>query len=715
MIWKPTKILAYSTVTNTWSKKSFVNFKDYYEAVKSSYKMPGEYHIKNSHIWREKALKYQKSKRYCDYVRTSKDYKDFWLVERRKCEQGIFVDDFFIPGDYYFFLNYCPIFNKLEMSEELPDIWDGHYHYALYLELAWLEDMDGGGTKARQKGISLVHMARIIKRAWFGRKATLKVAGFEEEYVLGEWSIMEGYKNHLNKHTGWYREFNPGELLNWEQKSEVTEGDVEKRKVKKGNMSKVKGVTTKRNFTKAVGGAALEIYATEAGIYQNLRKVKEYVAPNMKQGGVKTGMFVFMGAVGELKDAADLQEFCLNPLPYNIKSVPDTFSGSMEPVAFFFPDEWNYVYKDPISGRVIKCYDENGNSDLTLARQCLAVEEEANKKKDETSYKLWKSQHPSTLQDAFDQREDNPFPTQRLKDREMKCITQKNMIVSLSRDHNKKVIHSFSDDKPIDTLNPKPGESNKGAIEIKELPRHNAPFGLYYAGVDPIANLTTSTSKSLMSVSIWIGLHEVDGKLCEPYCVATYTGRHKNASDTYQICLDLIEFYNARVVAENNVKDFIEWIIRQGKSRLLMQRRELTVINEMSPNSTIANEYGVRTEGEFKKRCLEKLIFYLDQVIGVSFNEQTGEGLEIYGTDKVWDLMFIREMLKFTPKLNTDRLIAQMLALIGVQSAVNRHIISTVKSGYEKPISTMKSLPSPFKGQPVSMSTRMPSPFMKRK
>ena len=36
------------------------------------------------------------------------------------------------------------------MREVHPDLWDGH-HLSMYLELAWNEDLDGGGTKLVRK------------------------------------------------------------------------------------------------------------------------------------------------------------------------------------------------------------------------------------------------------------------------------------------------------------------------------------------------------------------------------------------------------------------------------------------------------------------------------------------------------------------------------------------------------------------------------------
>lgn len=717
MIWSPTKILTLNTETEEWSKTEFTTFLQYRQFILSMWKQPGEYNFKNTHYWKAAALKFERDKRYTDYHESSKEYKEFWLNERRKCEQGVIFDGVFVSGFLYFYWNFCKIPNKLEAKESFPEIWDSLFHYDLYINLAWLHGQDIAGTKSRQKGLSLYHMARLTKLLWFGNKLSLKVISHEENYILDEWAIMQNYRNFINEHTGWYRSFNPDESLSWEQKQEVTQGTTNKKKIFKGNKTKIKGLTTKMNITKAVGGAAYEIYVTEAGINPRLKKIKEYVDPNIKMGNVKTGMFLAMGSVGELKDAEPLMEMCFNPKAYNIRPVKDIFSGKEdEEIGYFWPEEWSFVYEDEEKGEIVKCYDKDGNSDIALAISLIEKEDAKQKAiKDEQSYKLWKSQHPRSLQDAFDQREDNPFPTHLLKEREQELLTKKFNIVSFFRDEKGKPKHKFSDDVPVSKLKPNPGEDNRGAVVIKELPMDKAPFGLYYAGVDPIFNVDTSTSRSLMSIVIWIGYHEKGGKICEPYPVAWYTGRHKKTHETYQVCLDLIEFYNARAAIENNVKDFIEWMIRQGKSRYCMTRRELTVINEMMPNSTIRDEIGIRMETQLKARAVEKMVHWLENVCAVEFDMVTGEGKDIYNVSKIGDLMWIRELLRYSPKLNTDRLVANLCALIAIQSDSNRHIINEVNfTPKEKPKNLSKGLPSPFQSRGMSTTfKKLPSPFTK--
>lgn len=688
MIWKPLNIPEYNSKTNTWSKRNFSEYREFLSFLLSQEKYPGEYNLENTNLWRPHALKFLKDKRYTDYSPKSQEYKDFWLTEREKCRKGIIVDNFYVPRDYYFFLNFCPIYDKIKATVTHPEVWDGHYHYMLHLEISYYTNKNSVGTKARQKGYSLIEMARVINRLWFENKKNIKILGYDVGHIEGEWKIAEMYRFHLNEHTGWYRNFNPDKIYQWEQKIIITEGILDKKEKTKGNKSSLVARITKSSVAKAVGGEMYLGYITEAGVNPTLDKVIEFITPNITMGSIKTGMIDVMGAVGELKDCEPLKNYCFNPEENGFRGVVDRIGGGEHLVGFFHPTIWNYQYEDEDTKEVVRCYDENGNSDLELAKHYFKLAEDKAKKKGEKSYRLWKSQNPETLQDAFDERDTNPFPTSLLRSRENELMKTKPLTVELIRyqeDGKEKIKHTFVDKEPIANLKVNPTEDNTGSIIIYEFPELNPPLGLYYAGVDPIYNVQTTTSTSLFCIYIYKAVHEKNGKIVQGYPVAEYIGRHKRVSDTYQVALDLIEYYNALTAVESNVKDFIEWVIRANKSSYLLRRSQITAINEMQPNSTIREEIGFRMTAEFKKRCLEKLINYLEEPLYDSFDMTTGESETVYGVSKISSKGLIREMLSYSDRGNFDRLVAFMGAMIAAESNTNRHIIRKIDGKELKP------------------------------
>jgi len=719
LIWKGKKIPTYNVDTKEWTITIFEEFKEYFDFVESQWSLPGQYNLKNTNLWRKRALKFQTDKRYSDYEDESPEGKSEWAFEKHKIGQGVIFKDGdqkrYISGYYYNYLNYHPIVDKVKGKEDFAEVWDGQYHYLLYCERAYLRKLNAAIAKARQKGLSLIHTSILLTDFWFVPQSVGKMIGHEEDYVndKGSWKFLVGYRNFLNENTPWYRTCEPDETLNWEQKRTTTEGTFNTKKTFKGLRSKLIAATSKKSPAKAVGGHITKLFCEEAGIAPNLDKVLTFAEAATQMGGVKTGQVFVSGAVGELKDCKPLEDIALNPRKYGFFGVEDTFSEipTGTEIAFFFPDYWNYLADDPEKG-LVRCYDEDGNSNIELAKQYLTLEDTKRKKED--NYTLWKSQHPWNLQDAFAIRETNIFPTEVIRDQQLRLMASYKPLTVELYEEDKVVKHKFIHGIPVTTLNVDPNKDNSGCVEVDELPIDNPPWGLYYAGVDPIKQTNTVTSKSLMSISVYKSSHYKGDKLIMDYPVARYTGRHKQWEETYRVCLNLMKFYNCRTAIENNITGFIEWCVGQGYTTNLMRRREIVMLNEMVPNSTIRDEIGVRMEGELKKKALEFAVTYVDEIIGTEY-EEDGTAKFIYGVSRIKDKMLLEEMLKFTPKLNTDRLIAFILAVMAARSNTNRNIIADERETQQVQKKILRSLPSQFNSPGLIKSgNRLPSPFRKR-
>jgi hypothetical protein len=721
MNWKPIRIPTYDSESDTWSERTFEGFREYLTFVQGHWSEPGKYNLKNTHLWRGPAIKWLKDRRYTDFSRTSKEYKAFWEFEKHKVLRGVIVDGFFVMSDYYWYLNFTPIYDKVKGTTAFAEVWDGDYHSYLYDELSWLKSMDSAKVKARQKGYTFKHVSKLLKPFWFEAKSVSKILGYDQEFVDGAWGFLEGYKEHLNEHTAWYRNLDPSAKLNWMQRRQVTEGTTDKKKVYRGKKSRLLGKTVKMNPAKAVGGSARYLYIEEGGICPNADKVIQYGRPNIGMGSVKTGQIIISGAVGELKDAKPLEKIAFNPEAEGFMGVPDIFSEvpTDRLICFFCPDYWNYIHEDAETKEITRCYDEDGNSDIELAKHYLKIEEERHKKMSPESYRLWKSQHPWSLHDAFGMREENPFPTVIINEQKQYLIANyKSLTVELieEQDNNghSRFTHKFNTGQPIATLKPDPLNDNSGCVEIDEFPEENTPWGLYYAGIDPIKAVNTSTSRSLMSVVIYKAVHFKNGQLCPDYPVARYTGRCPKWEDTYEICRKLIRYYNARTAVESNIGDFIEWMIRKGESQYLMRRREIVMINEMVPQSTIRDEIGVRVEGVIKEKMIDFAITYVDEITGTTFDAE-GVAEYLYGVKRIKDRMLLEEMMFYNPDLNTDRLIAFILAVMAARSNTNRNIIVETKQQDRRTKPVQLHMPSQFtKTIHGSKGLKMPSPFKKR-
>ena len=222
----------------------------------------GKYNLKDTYKWKEKAIFFKERGYYTDYVEDTHDWLDFWEKEEEKILNGTYIDGWYIPGLYYFYLNYLPIFRKQDNIYDFPDVYDSDYHTYLCLEHAVFLNQDFCVIKKRQSGFSLKFCVPLIRELFFSRGSPNYIATYEEAQVLKAWSeIIEPYKEHLNTHTPWYRDLNPSKPLNWRTAKEVI--NESGRKLTVGRKNTLKGLVLSKSPSKGVGGSAKWTFADE--------------------------------------------------------------------------------------------------------------------------------------------------------------------------------------------------------------------------------------------------------------------------------------------------------------------------------------------------------------------------------------------------------------------------------------------------------------------
>lgn len=241
-----------------WRTISFVEQEDFYLYLFPLFKEPGKYQFdETSFLFNSEAQKFRKSKYYCDAPYMSKDYLDYWDFEKDKCRKGVFFKSgehiWFLPRDYYMWLNFLPINDKEQKKFDFPQIRDAQYHIAFYEILAELNYEHAAIVKKRQIASSYYHCGRLINKMWFEETAILKLGAAEKRHVNeeGDWKFLEEYRNFLNDNTAWYRPMNPGKVGIWQQQIETT---INGRKSMKGLKSVLQALTFDKAPEKGIGG-----------------------------------------------------------------------------------------------------------------------------------------------------------------------------------------------------------------------------------------------------------------------------------------------------------------------------------------------------------------------------------------------------------------------------------------------------------------------------
>lgn len=691
-------VQTYDTQTKQWGTKEFKSKMEFKNFVWSKFKKPGELKLKNTWAFRQEATKYEQQGFYCDSPFRSTDYVQYWNNEKDKCLNGLIVDDFYLTGYYYWWINFLPINDKMINKLKFPDIWDSQYYFFIYVLLCELEYKYSVIVKKRQWGSTFQHIAILLNDIWFQNAYINKIGASDEDYILADWQIMEEYRNFLNANTGWYRHFTPDQIFNWQQRLEL---NIKGRKRHIGNKSIIKGINFKLSPTKGVGGKNNKFFYEEAGITKTMKKTFQYIDPALKMGALTTGMFMAGGSVGELEQCEDLREMAFNPEGSNILKIENTFNEASEyrEICFFVPEYWSmppYI-------------DEEGNSLIDEAKAYLIEDRERVKKTSSPEdERMHISQHPMTIEEAFAYRKESIFPLAKVIKQQERIISNntKPLLVTIQRDKEGKLHHKMCDDcRPLEKF-PLPVKAPKeGAITMWEPPIANPPMFTYFAGVDPIAVDKTRSSPSMFCIYIVKNLTETtykeDGetkvKVDGYKIVASYTGRYDDLTKTNEIAEGLILYYNALACIENNVLSFINHMQSKGLQRYMATRDQLSFVSELKTNIGSYCPYGFKMNQTIWTYFVGTMLDYLTEELDVVRKHNSDEVVKtVYGVERINDYQLLEEMRLYHDKLNVDRLVAFGAALAIMKSYSKYNI------GVQKINETEEQKPKVIKAPPKS-------------
>ena len=722
------EIPTYDYSSKEWSYTSFETQDDLANYVESIFKEPGKYEFDEcSTMFNIEGRKFTDQRVYCIAPERSKDFVEYWNTEKNKCRNGVIYKNngksWYLPRDYYMWLNFLPIYNKEVNRFTFADVRDAQYHMALYEELAKLKNKHAAILKKRQIASSYYHSGKIMNLFYFEEGSVAKMAGSLKDYIneKGTWRFMEEYRNFLNKHTAWYRPCNPDKVLNWEQKTEVTQGG---RKVDVGLKSVIMGVVLEKDPTNGVGGPCTLFFHEEAGIAPKMNITLEYLLPAMKSGMMYTGMFVVAGSVGDLDQCEPLKELILNPDSKDVLAVPTDLlddKGTRGFCGLFIPEQWS----------MLPCIDEYGNSQVEKALEMILHEREDWKKKVKPEdYRLRISQKPINIKEAFDYRKDAKFP-EHLVAQQIRRIEEKQYpteYVDLIWEDDK-IVQKFTRKLPIMEFPISPKTENKeGAIIIYEKPIENPKFGTYYASIDPVSEGKTTTSDSLCSIFVYktsqeVQVHKKDGtievRMERDKIVAAWCGRFDDLKKTHERLELIIQYYNAWTIVENNVHLFIQYMISKRKQKYLVPKNQIMFLKELGSNNNVFQEYGWKNTGTmFKSNLVSYAIQFLEEEIDTETKPDGTITKVTYGVERIPDLMLLKEMEAYRDGLNVDRLVAfcALVAFAQVQESNRGFGKRTEHENTEhlqNPNKNSNLLVSPFRH--IGNSTTTPESALMRK
>jgi hypothetical protein len=651
-----------------WETTSFTldEFKSF---ITGLFKEPGKYQFDQDtlSIGKQEANRFEKLGYYCAKPFKSKDFVDYWNLEKEKCRKGLIIKNnnttWFLTRDYYMWLNFLPIFDKEKTKFGFAKLRDAQYHMALYELLAELNYKHAAILKKRQIASSYFHAGKLINQLWFEEGVTLKMGAALKDYIneKGTWKFLDEYANFLNEHTAWYRPMNPKKVLMWQQK---VEEKVNGRTKDRGLKGTIQGMSFEKDPTNSVGGPVKYFFHEEAGIAPKMDQTYEYIRPALKSGFVTTGLFIAAGSVGDLDQCEPLKDMIVNPTSNDIFSVETNLidnKGTLGLSGLFIPEQWSMP----------PFIDDYGNSKVEEALSALE-EQFSNWKKDLTpeQYQLRISQHPRNIKEAFATRTVSKFP-QHLLSHQAERIRNKEYpyeFLDIFSDGQGKPQVKITSKLPVSEFPVSKKATDKtGVLVVWERPVENPEFNMYYASIDPVSEGKTVSSESLCSIYVYkrkIQVKKINGTEVTTYVerdkvVAAWCGRFDDINKTHERLRLIIEWYNAKTLVENNISLFINYMIGLNKQKYLVRRDEMVFLKELGSNLSVYQDYGWKNTGRlFKDHLLSYVIEYLKESIDEETKPDGTVVKTTYGVERIPDPMLIVEMQAYEEGLNVDRLVS---------------------------------------------------------
>ena len=638
--------------------------------------------LEDMDYFRPAALYYKEHKCYTNLRPNPNPNSEFgkWLrEENRRCCEGYVrpSDGEWIPGDYYFFLNYCPIQVSRKSSKssrraqrviDFPDVWEGHYYKFHYLQQARDNGKHSLELSRRGSGKSFTGAALLDKRFVLGEskevntKVQCVVSAAEKKHLTGANKILDMFVYYIDfqaQHMQWPS----ARLTNSLQNMQWTMGYIDSvTNTKKGTLNAVTGISSNDDASKLRGSRGVLYILEEIGSFPRLLSLYNVLRPSVEDGDNVFGLIHLQGTAGDSEsDFSSAQELMSNPNGYNIYAVPNIYDKEGQGkkyFSFFFPGYLNRA----------NCYDCNGNSDVTKALLEILKNREVVKYEttDINSVTRCVSEIPITPQEAVIRTRGNMFPISDLNTRINQLDNDPSSydddyIGTLSFNNKGEVEFTPTTDLPIRNF-PLKDNKVKGAVELYMLPekdRNGKVFpNRYILGHDPVDD---DYSNTLSLVSTFVLDTWTDS------LVAEYTGRQDTADENFEIVRRLCLFYNGKCLYENNKKGIFAYFNRMNCLYLLADTPEYLRDKSLIKESLMGNKgKGVNASKPINDYANSRIKDWLMKPVTTVIKDENGESKEvsILNLYRIKSRGLLKELSLFNPEINVDRVRALGMVML---------------------------------------------------
>ena len=629
---------------------------------------------KNTDKFRQAAIYFTEHGYYTSAPYGSSDFKKYWDEETDRCVNGYTAEDGdYISGYFYFYLNYCPIQRNVNKITTLPNgevivkrtqdlTFPNFYDYDAYYYSAIEEAEDLGKhlcvLKSRRKGYSYKAASMACRNFYFIPNSKTYIYASKKEYLTGDGVLTKAwdYMSFIDEHTAWGKKRSINKELH--RRAGFFTKDQYGNEVEAGFKSEIIGVTLNNNPDVVRGKKAKLILFEEAGSFKELGAAWQIARPSVEDDGVAFGLMIAYGTGGD-KDSnfATLKDMFYKPAAYNCLGFKNIWDDGIsdKPCGFFIPQSTNMDIVDRHTGKRIYM-DEDGNTFDIISRQKILEDREAliSKSTSQTAVDRYIAERPLTPREAMLDLKGNIFPKKDLMEHLSNIRTNSKLQASkqvgdLVRTETGQLVWRQKKFGDILTYDIPDGEDKTGSIVIWEHPDPAAPFGLYIAGCDPYDHDVSQTG-SLGAFFIYKRFNNIESYY--DIIVAEYTGRPPTAEEYYENCRRLLEYYNARLLYENERKGLHVYFTQKHCEHLLVDTPD--IVNDIIQDTHVNRRKGIHMTKSIKEYGLGLIKEWL--------NEEISPGVKRLTT--ILSEPLLEELIAYNDTGNFDRVIAFIMCLI---------------------------------------------------
>lgn len=677
----------------------------------------------NTSVFREAGLHFMKYGYYCADPWGSPAWYDYWKEERRRCIEGYSSSGVTIPGEFYFYLNYCPIQKSERIGNGIghkvsgfPDFWDGDYNYFWIREIArngvltnnpnlteeekiriynlepkerekkLLEILDGIGLmfnivpsiekdgvrvdnllggrdvivlKSRRKGFSFKNASVGVNNFFHRPGKYTMLMAYDKKYLYPK-GIFSMSMSYINF---------INEHTAWKAPSDYVRKQDHIRnsykayengvEVEKGFMSEIQAITFKDNPQAGVGKDCFDIIGEEVGAWG-------------VPGGLKETVSSMMPSVtdGDLRTGMMTLFGTANDIDKGTVDFASMFENPESNTFLPFYDIWgdNKEKKEgfffPVQLNLVGHYDKQGNSNLESATQAEMLERKKKEIGGATSTQILQRmrEFPLNSSEALTSISYNSFPVTELK---MQLDKVKAMGWQLSKGTPVKM---FYEEGKIRTQ-PILDNSVQPITSYKELPLDLRGCPVIYEYPVPNAPkglykigydpIDQETGTSLAGIIVYKGVHV--GTVTKNIPVAEYIGRLEDPDDIDRIAEMFADFYNTTIMHENMVTGVKNYFRRIKRLHLLAVQPD-AVISKNVKESKVARVYGCHMSPQLKDAGERYVKVWLLTVL--DYDEH---GNPVRVIDKIYSIRLLEELISYNRKGNFDLVSSLFMCMFQVE------------------------------------------------